>query len=108
MPPNQVFETFYSADALKNLPTKPNQRARIVSVIPSIVKSVPFKWFDAWLKVDLFFLKHINFWQDVKIYQRLRSWAFTFFDKIMKGKDGNIHPSCFCWHFSFFSNIESR
>ena len=47
MPPNQVFETFYSADALKNVPTKPNQRARIVSVIPLIVKPVPFKWFDA-------------------------------------------------------------
>ena len=41
-----------------------------------------------WLKVEFFFLTQINLWQDAKI--NLKSLAFTFFDKIMKGKNGNI------------------
>ena len=106
MPPNQVFETFYSADALKNLPTKPNQRARIVSVIPSIVKQ--FHLNGLMIKGGFLFPQAHQFLTRCENLSETKKLAFTFFDKIMKGKDGNIHPSCFCWHFSFFSNIESR
>ena len=42
-----------------------------------------------------------------RIDLKVRSSGLTFFDKVMKQKDGNIQPRCFCWHLILFSKTES-
>ena len=45
--------------------------------------------------------------KDKRIDLKIRSSGLIFFDKVMKQKDGNIQPRCFCWHLILFSKTES-